>query len=338
MRIKASLALAAVLLAAPAYAGDGPWQFRPGSTFTWECTTEFHYLQQGLTRAMGGNGQTIGGGTTTGDPQWETVTLKATVLAVGDDGAGRLEFEIAAVHIETRFDQSGEHADWDSSKDKETDLVGFKRYQAIVGHKFTAIVNTDGTFREMSGTEFPVVKTAGMTPLKKNEREEKAAGATHDPTDVHVWLGLIFGTAPQASEEYDIKLHLPNDELFSLKSDRTEQVNKHLCSKAAIKSSDKERGVKVEDLIQKAGAGGTSLGDFAIALCRAAQKKGTVWFSRKEGCLVQLEMEGATEFGDGRTVTRTHFKWGVELKEKGTTQLSPGAGNTPSNPEPTPTK
>jgi len=339
MRFMSSLALAAALLGVPAYAGDGPWQFKPGTTFTWECKTEFHYLQQGMTQAMGGNGGlTEGGTTTTEDPQWETVTLKATVLAVGDDGAGRLEFCIEAVHIETRFDSSGIHADWDSTKDKETDIVGFKRYQAIVGHKFTAIVNTDGTLRELKGSELPTIDTAGMKPTKKNERDEKAAAATHDPTDLHVWLNLIFGTTPEGKAEYVKTLQLPQDEKLSWKSDNTEQVGKYLCSKAKVKSTDKERAVKPEDVLVKGGSGGGGLGDYAIALCTAAQKKGTIWFCKKEGCLVKVEMEGATELAAAGAMTRTHFKWGVELKEKGATQLTPGAGNTPSNPEPTPTK
>ncbi|MEK7467827.1 MAG: hypothetical protein AAB074_10475 [Planctomycetota bacterium] len=338
MRLVTSFALAAALLSVPAYAGDGPWQFKPGTTFTWECNTEFHYLQQGLTRAMGGNGRETTNGVTTEDPQWETITLKATVLAVGDDGAGRIEFEVAAIRIKTRFESSGVDAEWDSTKNKETDILGFKRYQAILGHKVTAIVNTDGSFRDLKGTEWPTLNTAGMKPLKKNEREEVAAGATHDPTDVHVWLNLIFGTTPMGKAEYEKTLQLPEDEKLSWKSDNTEQVGAYLCSKAKVKSTDKERAVKPEDVIIKGGSGGGGVGDYAIALCKAAQKKGTVWYSKKEGCLVKVEMEGATELAAAGSVTRTHFKWGVELKEKGSIQLTPGAGNTPSNPEPTPTK
>ncbi len=338
MRFKTSVALAA-LLGVPAFAGDPVWQFKPGNTYTWDCSTEFHYLQQGMTVAMGGNGRGgQEGGTTTEDPQWETVTLRATVLAVGDDGAGRLEFTVQAVHIETRFDSSGDHADWDSSKAKETDIVAFKRYQAIVGHKFSAIVNADGTLREVKNSEWPAIDTTGMKPAKKNEREEKAAGATHDPTSASVWLNLIFGTTPENKGEWTRTLKLPEDEKLSCKADNTEQVGKFLCSKSRVRSSDKERAVKPEDVLVKGGSGGGGVGDYAIALCKAAQKKGTIWFSKQAGCLVKVEMEGATELAEAGQTTRTHFKWGVELKEKGVTELLPGAGNTPSNPEPTETK
>lgn len=339
MKLAAPVALAALLLAPPAWAGDGPWQFKPGNTYTWDCTTEFHYLQQGMTTALAGNGRGgQEGGTTTEDPQWETVTLKAVVLAVGDDGAGRLEFTVEAVHIKTRFDSSGDNAEWDSRRSNETDILAFKRYQALRGHRFTAVINPDGTLREVRKAEWPTIDTAGMKPARKNEREERAAGATHDPTDPHVWLNLIFGTTPEARAEWTRTLKLPEDEKLACKSDNTEQVGKYLCARSKLKSSDKERAVKPEDVIVKGGSGGGGVGDYAIALCKAAQKKGTAWFSRQAGCMVKVEIEGATEQGDATQVTRTHFKWGVELKEKGFTELTPGMGQTPSDPEPTPTK
>ncbi|MCE9582122.1 MAG: hypothetical protein K8T20_06345 [Planctomycetes bacterium] len=338
MRLAPTLAFAvtAALAATPAFAGDPVWQFKPGQTFTWECTTEFHYLQQGMTIARGGNGGREGG--TTEDPQWETLTLKATVLAVGDDGAARLEFAVAAMHVETRFDSSGDHADWDSTKSKETDIVAFKRYQAMLGHKFQAIVNLDGTLRDIKNAEWPTIDTTGMKPTKKNERDERAASATHDPTDPHVWLTLIFGTTPEGKAEYTKTLQLPQDEKLTFKADNSETVGKYLCSLVQVKSQDKERAVKPEDLLVKSGSGGGGVGDYAIALCKAAQKKGSIWFSRQAGCLVKVEITGATELADARVMTRTHFKWGVELKERGFTALTPGAGNTPENPEPTPSK
>lgn len=339
MRFISTVALAA-LLAAPAFAGEPSWPFHPGQTYTWECTTEFHYLQQGMTRAVAGNGRTTqGGGTTTEDPQWETVTLKATVVAVGDDGAARLQFEVAGVDIKTRFDSSGDNGEWDSSKGKTTDIIGFKRYEAILGHKFSVVVNADGSLREAKDTEWPRIDTTSMKPLKKNEREEKAAGATHDPTDVHVWLNLIFGTTPTAAAEWKKTLALPEDEKLLCKADGTETIGKYLCVKTKLKSEDKERAVKPEDIVVKGGSGGGGVGDYAIALCKAAQKKGTVWFSRQAGCTVKVEVEGATELADAGFMTRTHFKWGVELKERGATELTPGSGNQPSgNPEPTETK
>jgi hypothetical protein len=329
-------AVLAVALAPTACAGDPAWQFKPGQTFTYECTSEFHYVMSAATQALAGNGQSLEMGTTTEDPQWEAVTLKATVLNVGDDGSARIQFEVVGVRIETRFDSSGDHAVWDSSKDKETDLVGYKQYQAILGHKFSAIIGPDGKTREIKMGEWPRIDTTGMKPNRKNEREERAAGATHRPTPTHAWLDLMFHTAPSDKAEFERTLRMPQDEKLAFRNDGSETVGKYACAKMAFRSPDKERGVKPEDLKGKGG----DVQDVAMALVEATQKKGTVWFSRKAGCLVKVEMEGATEMGSGGSIIRTHFKWGVELKDRGFTELTPGGnGDTPTKEnEPTPTK
>lgn len=321
--MRSVFAAAALALAIPAFAGEPAWHFKPGQTFTYECQSEFHYVAQANTAALAGPGTQGGRTTTTEDPQWETVTLKATVLAVGDDGAARIEFVVDGVKIETRFDSSGDHAEWDSSKDKTTDIVGYKRFEAIIGHKFQAIVGADGSIREMKNGAWPKMDTTGLKPAKKNEREERAATATHDPTPSEAWLNMIFCTAPEEKESWKRTLKLGGDENLSVKLDGKETVGKYACVRSKMESSDKNRAVKAEDLKVAPGGG---VAEIAMALVNACEKKGMSWFSRQAGCLVKVELEGATEQSSGRDTIRTHFKWNVELKDRGTTELTPGSG------------
>ncbi|GEM_PF-3298997 len=335
MRIESSFALAMAVLCAPALAGDVAWKFKAGSTYTWEGTTEFHYTQEERPAPTGGTTFRAGPPTTVGDPQWETITLKATVLAVDPDGAGRLEFSVEAVHIETRFDTGGEHAEWDSSKSKETDVAGYKRYQAILGNKFVAVIGPDGAVRDVQGAEWA---RAAATVAETNKgtsnsiaRIEKAAAETHDPTPPSVWLSLLFGTTPERKAGWTRALHLPQEETLSWRADNTEQIGPTVCAKVKLESVDKKRLVKAESVKVEKGSGGNELGDFALALCQAARKKGTVWFSRGLGCLVKADIEAATEYSDGLRLTLTHFKWGLELKERGSVPVAPGsAGETPT--------
>jgi len=330
----ATLALLA-LAAAPAFAGDPAWHFKPGQTYTYECRSEFHYVSQPRTVAQAGRGTNGEGGTTTEDPQWETLVLKGTVLSIGDDGAAKIEFRVESVRVETRFDSSGDHAEWDSTKDKETDIVGYKRYQAIVGCKFTAIINGDGSIRELKDADWPKVDTSSAKPEEKNKREERAAGATHDPTPISAWLNLIFCATPTGEAVSKRTLKIPQEENLDLKANGSETVNKFACEKTKMVSSDKERGVAPKDLEIRQGNG---VQEIAAALVRACQKKGESWFSRAAGCMVKVELEGATEQSSARDIIRTCFKWDISLKDRGTVDLSPGAGNTPTNPDPTPTK
>jgi hypothetical protein len=49
-----SLPLALALLAGTALAGDSPYAFRPGQTWTWECTSYFHYSTSHISKDAGG--------------------------------------------------------------------------------------------------------------------------------------------------------------------------------------------------------------------------------------------------------------------------------------------
>lgn len=351
-RLASSLAAAALLALAPtARAGDPVWQFKPGKTFTYECSSEFHYIQftprtEALTAGSSAPRGTAGpqvrpggrsnadptrpeGGTTTEDPQWETVVLRGTVLAVGDDGTARIEFVVERVSIEVRFDITGVHASWDSSKASRTDLAAFRPYQAMVGHTFRALVGPDGTVKELSSADWPKADQTGTVRNDRNERENMAADAVHAPTPAAVWLEFLFATAPRGGAAWEQTLRIPQEERLSVKADGTEAVGNHLCVKARMKSADKERMIKPEDLKTE---GASDVAKFASSMIVAAQKKGTAWFSRAEGALVKLDFEGAAEIGTGTSVTHATMKWGIEMKKQGVVDLKPASTDGPETP------
>lgn len=348
-RLASSLAAAALLALAPAaFAGDPIWHFKPGKTFTYECSSEFHYIQfTPRSEALGANSSsprgTAGprlrpggqdttrpeGGTTTEDPQWETVALRGTVLAVGDDGSARIEFVVERVSIEVRFDITGVHASWDSSKSSRTDLAGFRKYQAVVGHTFRALVGADGTVKELSNADWPKGDETGAVRNDRNERENMAADAVHAPTPAAVWLEFLFATAPRGGAAWEQTLKIPQEEQLSVKADGTEAVGNHLCVKARMKSADKERVIKPEALKNESPS---DVANFASSMIVAAQKKGTAWFSRAEGVLVKLDFEGAAEVGTGTSVTHATMKWGIELKKQGAIDLKPASADGPETP------
>ncbi|KAF0244251.1 MAG: hypothetical protein FD180_2679 [Planctomycetota bacterium] len=337
-----SLAVAALLVLAPAaFAGDPVWHFKPGKTFTYECTSEFHYIQftpgtgatlqggaqtNGLS-APGNNGGGTTGGTTTEDPQWETVVLRGTVLSVGDDGSARIEFLVERVSIEVRFDITGVHAKWDSAKSPKTELAGFRKYQAVAGHTFRAIIGPDGSVKEVSNGDWPKADEAGAVRNDKNDRENQAADAVHVPTAPSVWLNLVFSTAPRDGAAWEQTLKLPEEEKLSVKSDGTEAIGKHLCAKSRMKSADKERAVKAGDVKVE---GARDVAKIASAMIVAAQKKGMSWFSRADGVLVKLDFEGSAELGAVGGTTHATMKWGVDLKGQGVTEMKPAEPDAPS--------
>lgn len=250
---------------------------------------------------------------------------------MGDDGAARVELAIESVKVETRFDGTGEHGEWDSTKSKTTDLVGFKRYEALLNRKFGAIVNGDGSIREAKDEAWPKVDVSGMK--KGKERDEKAAAATHEPTPALTWLHLIFWTAPQGKEVATRAMRLFEDEKMHMHPDGSETVGKYACSKMQIHSVDKERQVD---------AGALNLPstiahqDFALAYLNATRKRGHSWFSLKSGCLVKAELDASTEGRMGSHAMVMNYTWAVELKDRGLTQVPPG-GMTPTG-EDVPTK
>jgi len=246
------------------------------------------------------------------DPQWETVTLQALVTAIGDDGAARIAFTVQAVRIETRFDDSGAHAIWDSAKSPTTELAGFKRYEAVLGHRFEAVIGADGEIRELAGADWPAAAPARTA--KVDEREALAANVTHAPTPARAWLDMIFTLTPSGEDAWERSVEIPDAEILSLRADSPEQVAGYNCVRAKAKSRDRKHIVAVPR--------GSDVGDIALRMCRETAKTGHSWFSPKSGCMVKAELKASTESG-GTSIIFGDFEMTIELKDRGFTELHP---------------
>ncbi|KAF0244641.1 MAG: hypothetical protein FD180_2308 [Planctomycetota bacterium] len=257
------------------------------------------------------------------------MTLKALVLAVGDDGAGRIRFVVEAVHVDTRLEPNGERGEWDSRKDKTSGLLGFRRYEAILNHTFEATINADGSIRDTKNSEWPAPKTGGK-PGK--ERDERAAGMTHDPTPARTWLNLIFWCAPEVTKapdgkDYPVrKMNLLDEELIHAHPDGTETVLGYPSIKSRLHSSDRERTVDTKKI-----PAGSDHNAVALKLAELTRKRGHAWFSAKTGCAVKTELKAQTEGAFGRNRYSSTYEWTVLLKDRGTAPLPPpSAEDTPT--------
>ncbi|MBI2921679.1 MAG: hypothetical protein HYY18_11405 [Planctomycetes bacterium] len=233
--------------------------------------------------------------------------------------------------METRFETTGEHAEWDSDKKKSSGLNGFKRFEALVGHKFTATVEADGSWRELKGGDWPAAAKPGKAGA---ERDERAAAATHDPTPAGVWMNLLFDCTPAAKEVDTKKIRLLDEEPIHFHADGTETVGKYACVKSRMHSTDREHAVAPAKLNARDGSDAGAIG---LALARETRKRGNAWFSRKAGCLVKTEFQAGSEITWGKQSIHADYKWRVELKDRGFTTVKPPV-TTEDPPAPTPTK
>jgi hypothetical protein len=259
------------------------------------------------------------------DPQWETVTLTAEVAAVGDDGSARLKVTVDAVRIETRFDDTGARALWDSQEKAPARFAGFKPYAAMVGHAFEVIVAANGAIREMKGADWPAPEIAGPVG-KKDEREASAANATHLPTPARVWMHLLFTVMPTGADAWERTAGLPEDEVLSLRADSPEQAGGHACVRAKFRSRDRERAVDGRRMAWQ-----MKDGDLAMRMCREAQKQGHSWFAPAAGCLVKAEVKSSSEMSGDRLIVGD-FVMEIELKNRGLRDLAPRADEAEDEP------
>ncbi|MBI2920380.1 MAG: hypothetical protein HYY18_04775 [Planctomycetes bacterium] len=250
------------------------------------------------------------------DPQWETVTLNLLVLAVGDDGSARVRFTVDAVRIETRFDDDGCHAEWDSRKSKTTAFAGFKPYEAMVGHTFEVLVAADGKIREMNRNAWPAPAPVGdQKELPK--RQARAANATHLPTPAKTWLAMIFTIMPTGDDQWQRTVELPESEVVSLRADAPELSNGYRCVRSKLRSRDREHAVDVRKLAEMRDA------DLALRMCRESQKLGQSWFSPIAGCTVKAEVKSSTEAAGGARIVVGDFQMEIEIKDRGLEDLGP---------------
>lgn len=254
------------------------------------------------------------------DPQWETVTLTALVTAVGDDGSARLAFSVDGVRIETRFDDTGAQSAWDSKDKSAARFEGHLAYQAIVGHKFEAIIGADGSIRELSGAAWPAAAGAAEEVTRKTRREASAANATHAPTPARVWMEMLFTITPTGGDQWERTVLMPEAEVLSLRADSPEVAGGQQCVRAKARSRDREHAVDGAKL-----AFNMKDGDIAMRMCVEAQKLGHSWFSPALGCLVKSEMKSSSEVKGDRLIVGD-FVLEVELKNRGFRELAPAAG------------
>lgn len=344
---------AAVLLSAPAVAGDADWAFKPGQVYTYECKTEFHYVAVPLTQTVDGQTVRRGGGfvapsPSTGgrrrrgssDPQWEVVTLRATVLAVNKDGSAVLDFCVESVAIDTRFDDTGDRATWSSKVSPTTDLPGYKKYEAILGCHFGATIAADGTVLDLDRTRWPQAAAPAPEPAtvaatrreprtaaeRLREEQVGAAEAAHDPTSPQAWLSMIFGMSPERAETYQKTLKLPFTEKLDVSYGGKEPVGKVSCVRSKFRTSKEARVQDPADERDLARA--TTLETFSMDSLRNADKKGHSWFSRDYACLVKSELDSKADVCVSGTIVSAIFRWEVALKGIGKT----GALNGPELP------
>jgi hypothetical protein len=259
--------------------------------------------------------------------QTETCTLTALVETVGDTGSARLRFTCDAIHIDTHFQTSGEHADWDSAKTKSCPIAGFLKYAALPGTTFEAVIGCDGKIEESKGVEWPEAKKA---TFKGKEREEMAASATHDPTPAMVWLEMIFLTVPSGGKDTTRSLNLQESQSYILHPEAPEATgNFGACLKTKIESADRKRLVNGNTL---------KLGKLPTAelvaseMAKANIKKGASWFSAKLGFLAKAEIKSSIEGYYGKDQIVTAYEWTVNLKDRGFGKVpSGGPGQSPSD-------
>jgi hypothetical protein len=287
-------------LADDTVARPGPWVFRPGQTYTYEAKTEFVYNNGEYTVSV--CGQDYKGEKVT--KQLETLSLKATVTAIGDDGAARITFEVLTVAVEAKDGEAGMDAEW-SSRGKALPPAGYLRWASIAGHKFEAIIAPDGAIRELANPDWPTTATKAAD---RPSMETKASKNHRDPTSKTAWLELIFWTAPQAKVR-NSKMHLPIPELMEMKPDGNGQCAGDLCTKVKLGTQDKPENAA----------------DFTPPELR---KRGEAWWSPKAGATAKVELTGNEEAKLYKAGLLGVVKWSVELKDRGSVNLTPGKGDT----------
>ena len=238
-----------------------------------------------------------------------------------DDGTATVRFTVSRVYVETRMPRTGEHAEWDSDKSKTSPLAGFKRFEGVLNHTFEAVVTKDGKVSDVVAGKWPAAPAAKK---RGSERDETAAELTHDPTPSAVWLSLIFGATPGDADPDTITLTLADDEKIHVHADATEQVGKYPCVKTRLHSTERERVVKPEQI---KGDLRTDPMGVALQLIKHTRKRGNVWFSKKSGCMVKVEMEAQTETTTRLDAMTTSWKWSVELKDRSQRELTPDEMN-----------
>lgn len=298
--------LAAVFgLAAAALADDtaaarpGPWNFRPGQAYEYTCHTDFAYSNGSYTRTYknpcgsGNLTETIEKST----KQSETIDLRATVKAVGDDGAARLTFEVLRAQVDATDGDSGVTVAWDSRTQK-LPPEGYLRWASLVGHKFDAIIGADGAVRELKDPDWP---TDAIKSLNMPKAEIKASKDHHDPAAKKTWLELIFSTAPQ-QKAWVNEFHFPIPEKMDFAPDGRERLDSETCPR--VKFDTQEHPANPAD-----------------AMPKERHKRGESWWSGRYVATWKAECRGVDEAKLYKPGLMGTIAWTVQLKNVGVVEL-----------------
>jgi hypothetical protein len=266
------------LIPALAHAGEPAWRFKPGTVFTWECRAESTFssmrtFKDGSTRLVA-------------SPSSCTLTFQARVTAVGDDGSGRLDFEVKRVVLDATWHDTGAQAEWDSRTDK-TVVPGFRRYAAMAGHRFSGLIGGDGKILELAGSAWP--KTCELPPKERASKgEENAASTMRDPDPARTWLDMVFAGAPRAEKAWTVPFNVPGLLNMSAAPGGHARAQGTMCDVVALESG-KEEG---------------------------KPRKGRVWFAREPGCVLQSEMEGDEDAVRYRAGIDQRVRWTAKLTSR----------------------
>lgn len=276
--------LIALLAALPAAAEAPAWRFKAGEKLVFSCKAEYTFTQ---TRVKDGKEIFCSA------PQVEEMTLQATVLATGDDGAARIEFEVLAEKIDSTWADTGIRAVWDSATDKDV-CPGFERYAVIFGHKFTALIGPDGAIRETKNAAWP--KTCPLPCKERTSKGERsAAETTRDPTTPQGWLELIFGSTPQDKASWKRTWDLPDAEEFDAKAAGSDHAGGASCIATAFETAPKQPG--------------------GVEVPPEHRRKGKSSFSAATGRMMRVELQGAEEARRYKPGKYGRIAWNVELKK-----------------------
>lgn len=294
-----SRALGVLLAAAGAAAAEPAWQFRQGDVLEYEASTVVEWTVNGP-QAPGRTAPLAR------QRQEENVTLRLEIKSVDDAGNARLEGTFPAVRVENTAPAG--KVTWDSSREKTTEFLGFKRYEALLSVRFTAVVSPEGKVlsADKAGTPDPA-----PTPNTAKEHIEAAALDMHHPTTPRAWLEIIFGAVPPERNAPRRTVRFIEEESVEYRFARNEQKDGRACSKVTFDTPDRDSSIRQEDLQGFSGADPNAM---AWGALRIGRKKGEAWFDRRAGALWRLEASSDVTVGWGPGSSSARMTWNVSLK------------------------
>ncbi|MCC6741668.1 MAG: hypothetical protein IT452_21700 [Planctomycetia bacterium] len=294
-----SRTLAALVLAAGAAAAEPSWQFRQGDILEYEAATVVEWTVNAPATA----GRTA---PLARQRQEEQVALRLEIKSVDDAGNAHLEGTFPAVRVENT--SSAGHVTWDSSKEKTTGFLGFKRYEALLSVRFTAVVSPDGIVLSADKAGTP---DRAPTPNTAKEHIEAAALDMHHPTTPRAWLEIVFGAVPPERNAPRRAIRFIEEESVEFRFARSEQKDGRACAKITFDTPDRDSSIRQEDLQGFSGADPNAM---AWGALRIGRKKGEAWFDRRAGVLWRLEASSDVTVGWGPGSSSARMTWNVALK------------------------